>query len=193
MQHVHRGRRACGLAAPDEKTFAYLRGRKHAPGPGQWDTAVADWRALASEPDASFDKEITVDAGELAPFVTWGTTPAQSVQLSSTVPDPEAVADPAQRVAVARALEYMDLTAGTRLRDVPVDVVFLGSCTNGRLDDLRTAAEVLRGRRVREGIRMLVVPGSLSVRRQAESKAWTRSSWQQGPSGGPPVARCASA
>jgi len=166
---IEAGARA-GLIAPDEKTFAYLRGRKHAPAPEQWDAAVAEWSALASAPDARFDEQITIDAAELAPFVTWGTSPAQSVQLTGTVPDPEAITDPAQRAAAVRALEYMDLTAGTRLRDVPVDVVFLGSCTNGRLDDLRSAAEVLRGRRVRDGLRMLVVPGSLSVRRQAEEE-----------------------
>jgi 3-isopropylmalate/(R)-2-methylmalate dehydratase large subunit len=157
-----------GMIAPDETTFAYLKGRPHAPQGEDWDAALAYWRTLRSEPDATFDREVVLDASELAPFVTWGTNPGQGVPLSGRVPDPAAMTDPNQRAAAESALAYMGLEAGTALRDVAVDTVFLGSCTNGRIEDLRAAAAVLQGRRVADGVRMLVVPGSMRVKEQAE-------------------------
>jgi 3-isopropylmalate/(R)-2-methylmalate dehydratase large subunit len=159
-----------GMVAPDETTFAYLKGRPNAPAGADWDAAVEYWRGLATDEDAVFDTEVTIDAGAVEPFVTWGTNPGQGAPLSGTVPAPESFADEAARTAAERALSYMDLTAGTKLRDVEVDVVFLGSCTNGRLEDLRAAAEVISGRRVAEGVRMLVVPGSAKVRAAAEAE-----------------------
>ncbi|GAA4901035.1 3-isopropylmalate dehydratase, large subunit [Stackebrandtia albiflava] len=159
-----------GMIAPDDTTFAYLKGRPHAPEGAEWDEAVAYWRSLATDPGAEFDAEIRIDASTLAPFVTWGTNPGQGVPLSSAVPDPAGFTDPAARSAAERALEYMALSPGTPMRDVSVDVVFLGSCTNGRIEDLRAAAEVMRGRRVSPGVRMLVVPGSARVRAEAESE-----------------------
>ena len=157
-----------GMIAPDETTFAYLKGRPHAPQGADWDAALAYWRTLRSEPDATFDREVVLDATGLAPFVTWGTNPGQGVPLSGRVPDPAAMTDPNQRAAAESALAYMGLEAGTALRDVAVDTVFLGSCTNGRIEDLRAAAAVLQGRRVADGVRMLVVPGSMRVKEQAE-------------------------
>ncbi len=159
-----------GLIAPDETTFAWLKGRPFAPAGADWDAAVAYWRTLPTDPGAHFDTEVVLDAGTLAPFVTWGTNPGQGAPLSAEVPDPESFATEAERAAARRAVEYMDLRPGTALRDVPVDVVFLGSCTNGRMEDLRLAASVLRGRKVAEGVRMLVVPGSAQVRAQAEEE-----------------------
>ncbi|HZB50070.1 MAG TPA: 3-isopropylmalate dehydratase large subunit [Mycobacteriales bacterium] len=164
---IEAGARA-GMIAPDETTFGYLKGRPHAPDGADWDAALAHWRTLRSEPGAEFDREVVLDAAELAPFVTWGTNPAQGVPLSGRVPDPAEIADPSQRDAARKALDYMGLAAGTALRDVAVDTVFLGSCTNGRIEDLRAAAEVLAGRRVADGVRMLVVPGSMRVKEQAE-------------------------
>ncbi|MDI1459531.1 3-isopropylmalate dehydratase large subunit [Catellatospora sp. KI3] len=159
-----------GLIAPDETTFAWLEGRTFAPKGQAWDDAVAYWRTLATDPDAVFDKEVFLDASSLTPFVTWGTNPGQGASLDSSVPDPESFGSESERAAARRALEYMDLQPGQALRDVNVDVVFVGSCTNGRLEDLRTAAEVLRGRHVADGVRMLVVPGSAAVREQAEQE-----------------------
>ncbi|GIG69125.1 3-isopropylmalate dehydratase large subunit [Phytomonospora endophytica] len=159
-----------GLIAPDETTFAYLEGRPHAPKGEAWDEAVAYWRTLPTDEDAVFDAEIVIDAAELTPFVTWGTNPGQGVPLGAVVPDPSVYTDPVQRGAAERALEYMALTPGTAMRDVDVDVVFVGSCTNGRIEDLRNAAEVLRGRKVADGVTMMVVPGSARVRAQAESE-----------------------
>jgi len=159
-----------GLIAPDETTFAYLEGRPHAPKGEAWDEAVAYWRTLPTDADAVFDAEIVIDAAELTPFVTWGTNPGQGVPLGANVPDPSVYADPVQRGAAERALEYMDLSPGTAMRDVDVDVVFVGSCTNGRIEDLRNAADVLRGRKVADGVTMMVVPGSAKVRAQAESE-----------------------
>jgi 3-isopropylmalate/(R)-2-methylmalate dehydratase large subunit len=159
-----------GMVAPDETTFAYLKGRRYAPVGEQWDTAVEYWRSLATDEGAVFDAEVVIDAAAVRPFVTWGTNPGQGASLDDVVPDPASFADGSARDAAVRALEYMALTPGTRLRDVPVDVVFLGSCTNGRLEDLRAAAEVLRGRKVADSVRMLVVPGSAAVRAQAESE-----------------------
>jgi 3-isopropylmalate/(R)-2-methylmalate dehydratase large subunit len=159
-----------GLIAPDEVTFEYLKGRPHAPSGTDWDAAVAYWKTLASDEDAVFDAEVTIDAAALAPYVTWGTNPGQALPLSAAVPDPAVIADADAALAAEHALAYMGLTAGTALRDVKVDTVFVGSCTNGRLSDLRAAAEVLRGRRVADGVRMLVVPGSMEVRRLAEEE-----------------------
>ena len=156
-----------GMMAPDETTFAYLKGRPHAPEGADWDAAVAYWRTLYSDADATFDREVDIDATRLTPFVTWGTNPGQGVSLDGSVPTPEDFTDPVDRAAAERALTYMDLRAGTPMRDIRVDTVFLGSCTNGRIEDLRLAASVLAGRRVADGVRMLVVPGSARVRLQA--------------------------
>jgi 3-isopropylmalate/(R)-2-methylmalate dehydratase large subunit len=164
---IEAGARA-GMVAPDETTFAYLKGRPHAPQGADWDAALAHWRTLRTEPGATFDREVVLDAAELAPFVTWGTNPGQGVPLSGRVPDPAAMADANQRSAAESALAYMGLAAGTAMRDVAVDTVFLGSCTNGRIEDLRAAAAVIQGRRVADGVRMLVVPGSMRVKAQAE-------------------------
>ena len=166
---IEAGARA-GMIAPDEMTFDYLRGRPHAPKDADWDAAVAYWSTLRSEDDATFDKEVVIDAGALAPFVTWGTNPGQGLPLDDRVPDPASYGDPSERAAAERALTYMDLIAGTPLRDISVDTVFVGSCTNGRIEDLRAAAAVLRGRQVADGLRMLVVPGSERVRVAAEAE-----------------------
>jgi 3-isopropylmalate/(R)-2-methylmalate dehydratase large subunit len=159
-----------GMIAPDETTFAYLRGREHAPQGEQWDAAVEYWKSLGTDPDAEYDTEVILDASAISPFVTWGTNPGQGAALDSAVPDPEEFVDETERNAAHRALEYMGLAAGTPLKEVPVDVVFVGSCTNGRLEDLRAAAEVIRGRSVHEGVRMMVVPGSAVVREAAEAE-----------------------
>ena len=156
-----------GMMAPDETTFAYLKGRPHAPEGAEWDEAVAYWKNLYSDADAVFDAQVDIDATELAPFVTWGTNPGQGVPLSAAVPRPEQFTDPGDRSAAERALTYMDLVAGTPMRDIRVDTVFLGSCTNGRIEDLRLAASVIAGHKVADGVRMLVVPGSARVRLQA--------------------------
>jgi 3-isopropylmalate/(R)-2-methylmalate dehydratase large subunit len=166
---IEAGARA-GMIAPDETTFAYVQGRDHAPTGADWDAAVAHWRTLRTDDDAEFDAEVVLDAADVEPFVTWGTNPGQGLPLSGSVPDPEAMADADAAAAARRALTYMDLEPGTPLRDVAVDAVFIGSCTNGRIEDLRAAAEVLRGRRKAEGVRVLVVPGSARVRLQAEAE-----------------------
>jgi 3-isopropylmalate/(R)-2-methylmalate dehydratase large subunit len=166
---IEAGARA-GMIAPDEVTFAYLNGRPHAPGGKDWEVAVEHWRTLRTDEDAVFDAEVRLNADELTPFVTWGTNPGQGLPLGELVPDPSRIADENERVAAERALSYMDLTPGTPLRDISVDTVFLGSCTNGRIEDLRAAAEVLRGHKVAEGVRMLVVPGSMRVRQAAEAE-----------------------
>ncbi|ROP43791.1 3-isopropylmalate dehydratase large subunit [Pseudokineococcus lusitanus] len=166
---IEAGARA-GMIAPDETTFAYVQGRDHAPTGADWDAAVAHWRTLRTDDDAEFDAEVVLDAADVEPFVTWGTNPGQGLPLSGSVPDPEAMADADAAAAARRALAYMDLEPGTPLRDVAVDAVFIGSCTNGRIEDLRAAAEVLRGRRKAEGVRVLVVPGSARVRLQAEAE-----------------------
>ena len=160
----------CGLIAPDGTTIDYVQGRDHAPTGADWDTAVAYWTSLRTDDDAEFDAEVVLDAAEIAPFVTWGTNPGQGAPLSAAVPDPASFEDPSDRVAAEKALAYMGLDAGTPLRDITVDTVFVGSCTNGRIEDLRAAAGVLRGRTVAEGVRVLVVPGSVRVRRQAEQE-----------------------
>ncbi len=166
---IEAGARA-GMIAPDETTYAYLQGRPHAPQGPAWDEAVAYWSTLHSDDDAVFDHEVVIDAATLTPFVTWGTNPGQGAPLSATVPDPAAIAEENERQSAERALAYMDLAAGTPLRDIAVDTVFLGSCTNGRIEDLRTAAAVLAGRHVNDSVRMLVVPGSARVRLQAEAE-----------------------
>ncbi len=159
-----------GMIAPDQTTFDYLKGRPHAPEGADWDAAVEYWTTLRTDDDAVFDREVVVDATQLTPFVTWGTNPGQGVPLGASVPNPDEFDDEAARSAATRALEYMDLTPGTKMRDIAVDTVFLGSCTNGRIEDLRLAASVLKGRRIADSIRMLVVPGSARVRVQAESE-----------------------
>ena len=166
---IEAGARA-GMIAPDDTTFAYLRGRPHAPVGAAWEQAVRAWRELATDDDATFDEIVTIDAASLTPFVTWGTNPGQGLPLGERVPDPSSISDDNQRVAAERALEYMGLRAGTPLREIAVDTVFLGSCTNGRIEDLRAAAAVIKGRQVKDGVRMLVVPGSARVRLQAESE-----------------------
>jgi len=159
-----------GLVAPDETTFAYLEDRPYAPTGAAWDEALEYWRTLRTDADAAFDTELTLDASAVTPFVTWGTNPGQGAPLDGVVPYPADLADAGATAAAERALAYMDLRPGTRLRDVSVDVVFLGSCTNGRLEDLRAAADVLRGHKVADGVRMLVVPGSAKVRAAAEAE-----------------------
>ena len=166
---IEAGARA-GLIAPDETTFSYLRERPHAPRGQAWEAALDHWRSLPTDPDAVFDREVTVDAAALTPYVTWGTNPAQAGPLGSVVPDPAAMADPAARASAERALGYMGLTPGTPLTQIAVDTVFVGSCTNGRLEDLRAAAAVLRGRQVASGVQMLVVPGSMEVKLAAEAE-----------------------
>jgi 3-isopropylmalate/(R)-2-methylmalate dehydratase large subunit len=163
-----------GMVAPDETTYTYLRGRRYAPSGRDWERALDFWHGLVTDPGATFDAEVTLDATAVTPFVTWGTNPSQGVPLDGVVPDPDDFDTGSDRAAAARALEYMALRPGTPLRDVPIDVVFLGSCTNGRLEDLRAAAEVLRGRRVADGVRMLVVPGSDGVRQAAEREGLDR-------------------
>ncbi len=159
-----------GLIAPDDTTFDYLRGRPHAPRGAHWDAAVEHWRSLATDEDATFDREVHLDASAVTPFVTWGTNPAQGVPLSGSVPDPETVADENEGAAVRHALAYMDLQPGTPMRDIAVNTVFVGSCTNGRIEDLRAVAGVIGGRQVAADTRMLVVPGSTRVLLQAEAE-----------------------
>src|SRR2546430_5933290 len=159
-----------GMIAPDDTTFEYLRGRAYAPQGAGWDAAVEYWRSLATDDGAVFDTEVTLDASRVTPFVTWGTNPGQGASLDGAVPAPESFGTEAERNAAQRALEYMALTPGTPLREIEVDVVFVGSCTNGRLEDLRAAADVLRGRHVADRVRMLVVPGSAAVRAAAEEE-----------------------
>lgn len=157
-----------GMIAPDETTLAYLEGRPHAPEGAEWDAAVEYWKTLRSDDDAHFDAQVDIDATRLTPFVTWGTNPGHGVPLGGVVPAPEDFDSEVEQATARRALEYMDLTPGTPMREIAVNAVFLGSCTNGRIEDLRLAASVLQGRRIAEGVRMLVVPGSARVRIQAE-------------------------
>ena len=166
---IEAGARA-GMIAPDETTFDYVKGRPHAPEGELWDQAVEHWRSLRTDDDAVFDAEVVIDADTLEPFVTWGTNPGQGVSLSGEVPDPEDFTDDSAKAAAQRALTYMDLTPGTPLKEVPVDVVFLGSCTNSRIEDLRLAAEVVRGRTKAPNVEMMVVPGSQKVRLQAQEE-----------------------
>ncbi len=166
---IEAGARA-GMVGPDETTFEFLRGRPHAPKGADWDAAVQAWSQLRTDEGAEFDTEVYLDAATLTPFVTWGTNPGQGVPLGDAVPDPELIFDEGDRLSAEKALAYMDLSPGTAMRDIAVDTVFVGSCTNGRIEDLRVVADVLRDRKVADGVRMLVVPGSMRVRAQAESE-----------------------
>ena len=170
---IEAGARA-GLIAPDETTFAYLKGREYAPKGPAWDQAVAYWRTLPTDPGAHFDTTVTLNAGDIAPMVTWGTNPGAVVPVTGVVPNPSDVADEGQRAQMLRMLEYMALTPGQKLADVPIDVVFIGSCTNGRIEDIRAAAAVAKGRRVAAGVQALVVPGSGQVKKQAEDEGLDR-------------------
>jgi 3-isopropylmalate/(R)-2-methylmalate dehydratase large subunit len=166
---IEGGARA-GLVAPDEATFDYLAGRPRAPHGAAWDAAVERWRRLSTDPGATYDQSVTLDGSALEPMITYGTNPGMGIPITGTIPDPDALSDVSQRQAVHKALDYMDLTPGKPLLGHPVDVVFVGSCTNGRLSDLRGAASILKGRKVAPGVRMLVVPGSQAVKRQAEAE-----------------------
>ena len=163
-----------GLIAPDEVTFEYLKGRPHAPAGDLWDAAVEDWRTLGTDEGATYDKEVVLDAADIEPFVSWGTNPGQVIPLSAPVPTPEHFEDPVERNAAERALEYMGIDAGVPLSQVAVDTVFIGSCTNSRIEDLRLAASVAKGRKVADGVRTLVVPGSHAVKAQAEAEGLDR-------------------
>ena len=166
---IEAGARA-GLIAPDATTFEYIKGRPHAPQGADWDAAISYWQTLKSDDDAVFDKEINLNADELSPFVTWGTNPGQGIPLNEVVPSPESFQDIEERTAAERALVYMDLAAGTPMKNIKIDTVFLGSCTNGRIEDLRAAAAIIKGKKVASNTRMMVVPGSARVRLQAESE-----------------------
>jgi 3-isopropylmalate/(R)-2-methylmalate dehydratase large subunit len=170
---IEGGARA-GMIAPDDITFAYLEGRPYAPSGRAWEQALEDWRSLATDAGAPFDKEVVLDAAALVPHVSWGTNPGQVVPINGAVPDPDSFLEPSEREAAARALAYMGLAAGTPIRDISVDTVFIGSCTNSRIEDLRAAAAVLEGRSVRAGMRALVVPGSRQVKAQAEAEGLDR-------------------
>jgi 3-isopropylmalate/(R)-2-methylmalate dehydratase large subunit len=159
-----------GMIAPDDTTFDYVKGRTHAPTGAAWDDAVADWRSLVTDDDAVFDKEVVLDAATIFPHVSWGTNPGQVAPITERVPSPESFDDPTSRGAAERALEYMGLTAGTPIREIGVDTVFIGSCTNGRIEDLRLVADVTRGQHVASGVRTLIVPGSWAVKHQAETE-----------------------
>ena len=164
---IEAGARA-GMVGPDDTTFAYIEGRPHAPKGAAWERAVDHWRSLRTDPDAAFDREVWIDASELTPYVSWGTNPAQTVSIDGAVHDPASFDDPIHRESAERALAYMALRPGTAIRDIRPDTVFIGSCTNSRIEDLRVAADVVRGRRVRDGLRAMVVPGSMLVKAQAE-------------------------
>lgn len=166
---IEAGARA-GMVAPDQTTFDYLEGRPHAPVGADWDEAVAYWKTLPTDEGATYDAEVNLDANELEPFVTWGTNPGQGVSLSDVVPSPADFSDPNERAAAERALEYMDLKPGTKLKDVPVDAVFMGSCTNSRIEDLRVFASIVDGKKKADGVRVMVVPGSARVRLEAEAE-----------------------
>ena len=166
---IEAGARA-GMIAPDETTFAYIKDKDLAPKGPDWDKAVAYWKTLPTDPDAVFDNEVIIDASTLSPFVTWGTNPGQGLPLTGSVPNPKDITDPGERVAAERALEYMALTPGTKLKDIEIDTVFLGSCTNGRIEDLRAAAAIIEGKQIAKTLKMIVVPGSARVRLQAESE-----------------------
>lgn len=166
---IEAGARA-GMVAPDETTYEYLKGRPHAPEGADWDAAVAYWKTLPTDEGAKFDAEVFLDANTLDPFVTWGTNPGQGVSLLDNVPNPADIEDPNERAAAERALEYMDLKAGTPMKEIKVDTVFLGSCTNSRIEDLRAAASIIKGKQKADGVRMMVVPGSARVRLEAEAE-----------------------
>ncbi len=166
---IEGGARA-GLVAPDEATFAYIKGRPYAPKGAQWEAAVAYWKTLPSDPGAKYDTEVTLNAADIAPQVTWGTSPEDVLPITGSVPNPADIADEAKRAAMQRSLEYMGLTAGTRLQDIKVDHVFIGSCTNSRIEDMRAAAAIAKGRKVASHVNALVVPGSGLVKQQAEEE-----------------------
>lgn len=166
---IEAGARA-GMVAPDQTTYDYLKGRAHAPEGADWDDAVAYWDTLATDDDAVFDAEVFLDANELEPFVTWGTNPGQGLSLSDSIPDPSLIIDANERASAERALEYMDLAAGTALKDIHVDAVFMGSCTNSRIEDLRAFASIIKGQKKADGVRVMVVPGSARVRLEAEAE-----------------------
>ena len=166
---IEAGARA-GMIAPDQITYDYLQGRPHAPTGADWDAAVAYWETLATDADAVFDAEVFLDADELEPFVTWGTNPGQGVSLSDSIPDPASIADHNDRAAAERALAYMDLAPGTPMKDIAVDAVFMGSCTNSRIEDLRACASIIKGKKKADGVRVMVVPGSARVRIEAEAE-----------------------
>jgi len=166
---IEGGARA-GMVAPDDITFAYMQGREHAPAGAAWEAALDSWRTLPTDEGAAFDKEVRLDAAALRPYVSWGTNPAQSVTIDEAVPDPDSFEDPGRREAAARALAYMDLAPGTPMREVRPDTIFIGSCTNSRMEDLRVAAGVVAGRTVADGLRALVVPGSFAVKQEAEAE-----------------------
>jgi 3-isopropylmalate/(R)-2-methylmalate dehydratase large subunit len=166
---IEAGARA-GMVAPDQITYDYLKGRPHAPEGADWDAAVEYWETLRTDDDAVFDAEVFIDAGELEPFVTWGTNPGQGVSLSDSVPSPDDYADANDKASATRALEYMDLVAGTPMKDIHVDAVFMGSCTNSRIEDLRAFASIIKGKKKADGVRVMVVPGSARVRIEAEAE-----------------------
>ena len=166
---IEGGARA-GLVAPDENTFEYLAGRPHVPQGADWDTAVAGWRALATDPGALYDKEVDIDAGNLEPMITYGTNPGMGMRITDAIPDPMRAGNLSERHTIEKALTYMDLQPGKPLIGHPVDVVFIGSCTNSRISDLRQAAEIIQGRKVADGVRLMVVPGSQMVKKQAEAE-----------------------
>ncbi|MBJ7432923.1 MAG: 3-isopropylmalate dehydratase large subunit [Microbacteriaceae bacterium] len=166
---IEAGARA-GMVSPDETTFAYLNGRAHAPEGADWDAAVAYWKTLPTDDGATYDAEVVLDGDLLEPFVTWGTNPGQGVALSASVPNPADIADPNERASAERALEYMDLAAGTPMKDIRVDQVFMGSCTNSRIEDLRAFASVIKGKKLADGVKLMVVPGSARVRLEAEAE-----------------------
>jgi 3-isopropylmalate/(R)-2-methylmalate dehydratase large subunit len=170
---IEAGARA-GLIAPDDVTYAYLRGRPMAPTGEEWERAVAFWRTLPSDPEATFDREVQLAASDIAPLVTWGTSPEDVVPITGTVPDPKAARDAMKRQAMIRALEYMGLSPGTRMQEIAIDRVFIGSCTNGRIEDLREAARIVRGRKVADGVGAMVVPGSGLVKEVAEREGLDR-------------------
>jgi 3-isopropylmalate/(R)-2-methylmalate dehydratase large subunit len=166
---IEAGARA-GMVAPDDTTFEYLEGRPYAPEGAAWEEALDTWRALRTDDGATFDREVVLEAATLRPSVSWGTNPGHTTTIDAAVPDPDSFDDPAERESATRALQYMGLKAGTPIRDITIDTVFIGSCTNSRIEDLRAAAEVVRGRHVKSGVRTLVVPGSFAVKQQAEAE-----------------------
>ena len=166
---IEAGARA-GLVAPDEKTFEYLKGRPMSPKAGAWEQAEAYWRTLPSDEGATYDKEVTLNAADIVPQVTWGTSPEDVVPITATVPSPDDFDDPAKREAVKMALEYMDLSPGTPMTEIPIDFAFVGACTNGRLEDIRAAAAIAKGRKVADGVTALIVPGSGLIKEQAEQE-----------------------
>ena len=163
-----------GMIAPDDKTFAYIEGKEFAPQGKEWEAALDHWRSLPTDADAGFDREVELDGSALSPFVSWGTNPGQVVSIDAEVPDPDQFANPNDRESAARALRYMNLRAGTPMREIPVDTVFIGSCTNSRIEDLRSAAGILEGRQIASGVRGMVVPGSMRVKAQAEAEGLDR-------------------